>query len=162
MREEILTSAFKKLKARIVGIETVDDDVKDSLQEAFCRLWSKKETITDSRQAEGMLSVAARNARIDMIRRRKTHPETGLDGTADMPDENDRDEYGNLYKKVEAIIKDSLSDRDREILLRRERDGWEFEEIAEYYSISEANARMITARCRKKVRDIYKNKEITI
>ncbi|MDE6633448.1 MAG: sigma-70 family RNA polymerase sigma factor, partial [Muribaculaceae bacterium] len=43
----------------------------------------------------------------------------------------------------------------REILVHRDHDGWEFDEIASHYQISEANARMIVSRSRKTIREIY-------
>ncbi|MDE6855666.1 MAG: sigma-70 family RNA polymerase sigma factor, partial [Muribaculaceae bacterium] len=43
-------------------------------------------------------------------------------------------------------------------LYPRDRDGWEFDEIAESFGISEANARMIVSRARKTIRSLYLKK----
>lgn len=156
MKEDILTSAFRRLKTRIIG-DDGPDDIRDSLQEAFCRLWSRKETITNAKQAEGMLTVAARNIRIDSLRKQSAHPEIDIEAIKEPPESETTDNVADLYKEIDNLIKQHLSERDREILFHRERDGWEFDEIAEYYSISETNARVITARCRNKIRELYIN-----
>lgn len=158
MNEDFLTTAFRRLKTRFIRDDS-PDDIRDSIQEAFCRLWSRKETITNRKQAEGMLTVAARNIRIDMLRRQAIHPEIDIETIKGEPLELDTtEEATELYRNIDILIKQHLTERDREILLRRDRDGWEFNEIAEYYSISEANVRVITARCRKKIRELYINK----
>lgn len=157
MKEDILTSAFRTFKARFIGAES-SDEFRDSLQEAFCRLWSRKETITDRKQAEGMLAVAARNIRIDMHRRMSAHPEIDIEDIREPAASDTSEENADVYENIDALIRQNLTERDREIMLRRDRDGWEFEEIADYYSISEANARVITARCRKKIRELYINR----
>lgn len=157
MKEDKLTSAFRKIKARFAGLATSDDNVQDSLQEAFCRLWASKDSISDNREAEGKLTVTARNIRIDMLRRRAVHPELDISSIKEPPDIDFHDDLEELYQDVSDLISRHLTDRDREILLRRDRDGWDFEDIAQCYSISEANARVIIARSRKKIREIYRN-----
>lgn len=155
MNEDKLTSAFRKIRARIAGMSGADTDTEDSLQEAFCRLWTRRDSISDSRAAEGILTVTARHIRIDMQRRRTSHPETDLEDIRTPISEDAPDDYSGLYAEVSSLISRHLSERDREILLRRERDGWEFDEIARHFKISEANARVIIARSRKKIRDLY-------
>ncbi|MBD5224364.1 MAG: hypothetical protein HDS68_00120 [Bacteroidales bacterium] len=45
------------------------------------------------------------------------------------------------------------------ILFRRDRDEWSFEDIAKQYDITPANARLIVARARKTIRNIYRNND---
>lgn len=92
-----------------------------------------------------------------MLRRRAVHPELDISSIKEPPDIDYHDDLEELYQDVSDIISRHLTDRDREILLRRDRDGWDFEDIAQCYSISEANARVIIARSRKKIREIYRN-----
>ena len=61
----------------------------------------------------------------------------------------------SLYRKIDRIAAERLSQRDREILYHREKDGWEYDELAEMYGLSESNVRMIISRARKTLRSIY-------
>lgn len=61
-----------------------------------------------------------------------------------------------LITEINRLIDAHLSPRDREILQRHDRDGWEFDEIADHFGISQANARMIVSRARKTIRTIYR------
>lgn len=133
------------------------DDDEDALQEAFCRLWTRRADFSSQREAEGFLTVAARNVSIDRQRRRQTHPETDIDTVDRHPEVEEDTDRDDQIAEINRLIESHLSPRDRDILRRHDRDGWEFDEIAEHFHVSEANARMIVSRARKTIRTIYRN-----
>lgn len=157
MTKDFLTSAFQRLHSRIfAGTRRYigDDEAADALQEAFVRLWSAHPDIANLAHAEGMLTRTVRHLVIDSLRRSEK-----LASEKEIPEaEAPPDDISDIFERVNAIIANSLSERDREILLRRDRDGWEFEEIAEHFDLSEGNVRLIVSRARKTVRTIYNNK----
>lgn len=160
MDTEILISAFRNIRHRLRS-RTGGDDDEDALQEAFCRLWTRRSSIASQSDAEGFLSITSRNISIDRFRSKSSHPEIALDALTDREEPND--EEGNpsedLYNEVQRLISENLSDRDRDILNRRDRDGWEFDEIADYFGISESNARLVVSRARKTIREFYRNRQ---
>ena len=134
------------------------DDDEDALQEAFCRLWTRRADFSSQGEAEGFLTVATRNVSIDSQRRRQTHPETDIDTIERHPTtEEDNDFRIEQIAEINRLIELHLSARDRDILRRHDRDGWDFEEIADYFGITQANARMILSRARKTIRTLYRN-----
>lgn len=161
MNGEKLTEAFKRIKARFQGQDRNEEETIDSLQDAFCRLWTQKERIKDASDAEteNLLAVAARNIQIDKFRSSMRHPTDSLEALdytySAQPEDSEADE---VYKRVDRIVRLHISDRDREILYLRDRDGWEFEEIALKFNLSEGNVRMIISRTRKTIRDLYRQK----
>ena len=157
MKGDFLTSAFKSLRSRLNASGRHDDDSDDALQDAFYRLWARRNEIHGEREAEGMLAVTVRNIRIDRFRTMAAHPSTGFDGVAEPVQTADDDQTMETYARVNALVNESLSPREREILLRRDRDGWDFDELADSFGLSEANVRMILSRARKKVRDLYRS-----
>lgn len=158
MNQDFLTSAFRRLHSRLLaGSRRLigDDEAADALQEAFVRLWGRRTDIREKSQAEGMLITTVRRLTIDSLRRTGKLTSKEEIPEADPPPE---DTLPDLYEQVSAIIAEKLSGRDREILLRRDRDGWEFDEIAEHFGLSEGNVRLIVSRARKTVRTIYTNR----
>ncbi len=153
MDREIFISAFRNVRRRLMARHS--DDEEDALQDAFCRLWTRRDDISSQGEAEGFLTVAARNLTVDNHRRRQAHPETDIENVNRFQAEDDGDSMNDQYVEIQRLIERSLSPRDREILLHRDHDGWEFDEIASYYEISEANARMIVSRSRKIIRELY-------
>ena len=162
MNKEFLISAFRHVRLRMLsksGAASDRSDEEDALQEAFCRLWTRRESISRQCEAEGFLTVTARNIRIDQGRRRMTHPELDLDSAPEPTARtDDEDTSSDLMTEVKRLMESVLSPRDREILCRRDRDGWEFDEIAGHFGISEANARIIVSRARKTIRETYRKR----
>lgn len=132
------------------------DDDEDALQEAFCRLWIRRDDFSSGGEAEGFLTVTARNLTVDSHRRRQAYPETDIENASQfISDDKESEDQKDQFLEIRQIIETTLSPRDREILLHRDHDGWDFDEIASFYEISEANARMIVSRSRKTIREIY-------
>ena len=96
---------------------------------------------------------------IDRQRRRQTHPETDIDTLDRHPStEEDNDCRTERIAEVNRLIEAHLSARDRDILRRHDRDGWDFDEIADHFGITPANARMIVSRARKTIRTLYRDR----
>ena len=154
MERDFFISAFRNVRRRFLARRSDDDE--DSLQDAFCRLWTRRDDFSSQGEAEGFLTVAARNITVDSHRRMQAHPEFDIENANSFElDDEDRDSRNELFVEVRRLIESHLSPRDREILLHRDHDGWEFDEISVHYGISEANARMIVSRARKTIRKLY-------
>lgn len=157
MKSEILTIAFQRIRTRFRrGEDARDSDSDDALQEAFCRLWSKHGEIKDISHAEGLLVTTSKHIQIDGLRHRQSHQSVSLTDISDPPWEEEENTLAETYEQVTKLASRHLSDRDREILYLREKDGLEFSELAERYNLSEANVRMIVSRARKALREIYR------
>lgn len=142
---------------RIVG----DDDADDALQEAFARLWSRGEELPGEQAVEAVAVTTVRNVCIDTLRRQSVRRYDNIDDTPSaqaVADDNsdEASERTELYRNVTALIDSRLSSRDRLILYRRDRDGWDFDEIAAETGLTESNVRVILSRARKTIRQIYR------
>lgn len=161
MKKELLTSVYKKMRSRLIAraksVVISDDEARDVIQEAFCNLWTRPTRLEHEAQAEALFMTAVRNLSIDVIRRDNAKRTSSLEENTDMPDTGDTDAESRMetYRQVERIAGKHLSERDRDILFRRDRDEWSFEEIAEAYGTTPANVRVIVARARKTIRNIY-------
>lgn len=155
MNGEIITQAYQRIRMRLKRPGPPDDDADDALQEAFCRIWSKRENVKGESHAEGLLAVAVRNIRIDRRRREAVHPWVEIDEADGVAPDRDESDFREVYDRVDAIVEKSLSDRDRQILYLRDRDGWDFDEIGNRFGLTESNVRMIVSRARKTIRELY-------
>ncbi len=161
MKKELLTSVYNKMRSRLIAraksVVISDDEARDVIQEAFCNLWARPTRLEHEAQAEALFMTAVRNLSIDVIRRDNAKRTSSLEENTDMPDTGDTDAENRMetYRQVERIAGQHLSERDRDILFRRDRDEWSFEDIAEAYGTTPANVRVIVARARKTIRNIY-------
>lgn len=157
MKSEILTIAFQRIRTRFRRrLDDKDEDSDDALQEAFCRLWGRHGEITDVAHAEGLLVTTSKHIRIDGLRHQQSHQTVSLTDISDPPWEEEENSVAETYERVTKLASRHLSDRDREILYLRDKDGLEFSELAERYGLSEGNVRMIVSRARKTLREIYR------
>lgn len=157
MEEDALTSAFRRIGARLRrsarSLTGSDADADDALQEAFFRLWRRREDITAREQAEKLLTATVRNAGIDTLRARTRHSDSPVPEIAD--DTEDATAQSELLAEVKMLMETSLSPDHRSILYERDQYGWDITEIAEAHGLTEANVRMILSRSRKRVRELY-------
>lgn len=158
MGNDFLTSAFMKLSGRFRGGRRFADDSDDALQEAFCRLWRRRGDIRDEGEAENLLAVASRNIRIDDFRHRSAHPQIPIEDLSESIDDSLSDDVVEIAEEIGIMVRKCLSERDCNIFLLRDHDGWEFSEIASRYGLSESNVRLIVSRARKTVRENFRSK----
>lgn len=159
MNGENIISAFKKVRLRF-SLRTNDpvdkEDAEDALQDAFCRLWARKESLEATQNPEALFLTTARNIRIDGIRKKNTQASVSIDGIKEIPDDTGNDDdVTEVYNAVDRLASEHLSVRDREILFHRERDGWDFSDLAQHYGLSKGNIRLIVSRARKTLRALY-------
>lgn len=154
-------------RLRMTARRMVDDDaVDDALQDAFVRLWGRRDDFDCESAVEGVAVTTVRNICIDTLRRDTVRRHDNIDdnpSAAAVTDSGDtQQERMELYAEVADLIERQLSERDRRILYLRDRDGWEMQDIAIETGLSEANVRVILSRSRKTIRQIYlKRKSLT-
>lgn len=162
MEKDPLTSVFTSMRHRLIAaarrILSDDDDVTDALQDAFYRLWQRRDEIRSTDTAAGISIVTVRNIAIDTARRQQRHQSVPLDETDrdwPPPDDSTDDTTDDRIRQINAIIDSRLSPLHRTILYQREQYGWEIADIAQTHDLSEANVRMILSRARNTVRACY-------
>lgn len=150
-----MAALFHRLAPRLMGagkrLLGNNEDASDAMQDTFVKLWSKGGDITDA-----LVITAMRNTCIDAIRRRR---EAVALEEASIPDGGTEDTASTeLYDEVNRLIDQTLSERDREIMLMRDRDGYELDAIAEHTGLTEPNIRVILSRARRTVRQAYRDR----
>lgn len=153
MTDNSITALFERLRPRLMAagrrLLGNREDASDAMQETFVKLWKSK-----SDANEGTVMTAMRNTCIDALRQRR--PVDPIQETAFEPaTDSAPDSPGELYDEIHRIMKLALSERDLEIMIMRDRDGFELDAIAERTGLTEANIRVILSRSRRTVRQAY-------
>ena len=160
MSDKTLTSVFTRLRRKFLGMAMAilpnEDDAADALQDAFCKLWPRRDTINDEAKAEALTGVTLRNICIDRTRRR-TLPTVPLDEEHDTVDsETTYNEREERYNTVKAIIDNGLTVLQRRIIELKEIQGVGVEEIAKQLQMTESAVRMNLSRARNRIRECYR------
>lgn len=167
MDNGILTSAFADIRQRLMALAKRmlgnEEDAEDTVQDAFCRLWQRREKLESRQEVEGTSFVTVRNLCVDNKRRNSKMNEVSLDDNSTEAgfiesDEFEINERMAVYTEVKDIMNRYLSDVQRQVILLREYEGKSYDEISEQLGIQPATARMHVSRARKLIREIYRNK----
>ena len=164
MGDKTLTTVFTRLRRKFLNmamaIRPNEDDAADALQDAFCKLWPRRDSINDEAKAEALTSVTVRNICIDRTRKRAL-PTVPLDEEHDTVDsETTYKEREEKYNTVKAIIDNELTGLQKIIIELKEIEGVEIVEIAKQLQMKESAVRMNLSRARNKIRECYR-KEAT-
>lgn len=155
-----IISVFTRLRSRLLSVarDVVgnDDDADDVLQDAFVKLWLRQDAFVDIRQAELFSVATVRNLSIDRVRHRQVRRFVAIED--DVAVDGGDEQYLQTFDEVNSIVQHELTDVQRAIVEMRELQGAEYEDIARELSMKPAAVRMQLSRARKRVREIYRQK----
>ena len=160
MSDKTLTTVFTRLRRKFLNMAMAilpnEEDAADALQDAFCKLWPRRDTINDETKAEALTGVTLRNICIDRTRKRSL-PTVPLNEEHDTVDsETTYKEREERYNSVKAIIDNELTKLQRRIIELKEIEGVEIVEIARQLQMTESAVRMNLSRARNKIRECYR------
>ena len=145
------------LRAYLRGCFPTLNDVDDLIQDAYTRLLRAREA-GKVEHTKAYLFATARNAALDLFRRKQVVPMESIEGMEDstvlraQTDVAETVSHGQDLELLRAAI-DSLPPRCREILTMRKLRGMSYAAIAETLGVSEStvNAQLAlgVARCRR-------------
>ena len=133
------------------------EDAEDAVQEVLLKLWKQRDELEQCRSIEAFATTLVHNTCIDMWRRKRNNlpldrlpasftADSSPDAQAVMDDE---------IRLIHHIIHSSLPPLQRTIMLMKDVEGYETEEIAEITGCNAEAIRSNLSRARKKVREIY-------
>ena len=164
MNEEFLVTTFTEMRKGFLRLASRflpnEEDASDALQDAFCRLWPKRNQIHSSQEAEALAVTTIRNLCIDQIRKEKMDV-VELDAERDSkPSETIEERLAKeeLFLEVEEIINRQLSPMQRQILREKEYESKSIEEIADGLQMQPTAVRMQLSRARKTIRECYQKR----
>lgn len=134
------------------------EDAADVVQEAFCRLWPRREDIRNREEASALAVATVRNLCVDELRRRGKADLCGIEEERDArPDLSPHDELElrERYEWVDRCVQERLSEVQRTIWKLREEEELSTAEIAERLGMQPTAVRMNLSRARQKIRELY-------
>ncbi len=164
MSEEQLVNTFTALRKKFLRMASRllphDEEAEDALQDAFCRLWPRRDHINSTTEAEALTITTIKNICIDKLRKIK-HETVPIDEHRDTIEERDYEaEREELIKDVENIITTALTPVQQQIIEEKEYKGKTIDEIATTLSMQPSAVKMQLSRARKRIREIYKKREL--
>lgn len=155
--KRIVLPLHKSLYACAFAILRDEGDAADCLQEAFTRLWEKRDTLQKIGNIPGYAACTVRNTAITMLSRRKI-PSEPLTDAHDRLFESGQSPVGKLETSESmtafAEIFSRLSPSQREVIELSSIGGLSHSEIVEATGFSDENVRVLLSRGRKRLKEL--------
>ena len=131
-------------------------DAEDLVQEAYLKMWDKREGLTIISNPEAFSVTLVKNMCFDLLRSGKyvlNRQSLELNEVYNMS-QADNFEVRDEARQVRAIIA-QLPEQQRRIVTLRDVKGCSFEEIEQVTGLNATNVRVLLSRARKKIREEF-------
>lgn len=147
-----LTGKLYRLALRILGDSS---DAKDAVQEVFSKLWSMRERLAEVNNVDAFVTTILRNHCLDKIRTTHTVPMEDFQGRNGLvhPESVEDQFIHNDSARIIKLMIQKLPEMQREIMIMRDLEGLEFEEIQKLTQTNLNHIRVTLSRARKTIRD---------
>ena len=155
-------SFHPKLYRIALALVESPEDAEDILQEAYTKLWSKRDSLEAVQQPEAFAVTIVRNLCLDFLRSPRTNSrseplETVILHCEDSPER--QVETRDQLRQVVRLIQE-LPPNQRQVIRLRGMEDCSMEEIAEITGFSSANVRTLLSRARKYIKGKLKKENL--
>ena len=155
-------SFHPKLYRIALALVESPEDAEDILQEAYTKLWSKRDSLEAVQQPEAFAVTIVRNLCLDFLRSPRTNSrseplETVILHCEDSPER--QVETRDQLRQVVRLIQE-LPPNQRQVIRLRGMEDCSVEEIAEITGFSPANVRTLLSRARKYIKGKLKKENL--
>ncbi len=151
---------YRRMYAVAMTMLHNSDDASDMVQEAFTKLWEKRDELQNIDNTEAYCVTVIKRICIDRIRNYNEQTCDYMEQTNLMT--NDADDIRKIIEGreklqiVKALI-NNLPEQQRNILKLRAIGECSFEEIQKLTGLSDVNARTLLSRARRRLKELYNN-----
>lgn len=128
-------------------------DAEDAIQDIMLKLWERRKKIAQHPNMSGLVILTARNHCLDVLKKKRLPIEKNELRVVPVPaiDGNESMEWKELQQLILEIL-EKVPVNQREVLLLRDLDGYEYSEIAAALELKVEHVRVLLSRARKLVR----------
>ena len=132
-------------------------DAEDMVQEAYLKLWNKRDELADVLNTEAYCVTLIKNLCYDVLRRSQPDEDGRPPEELNLPTDTNiareveqRDEVNQVRRLIGR-----LPEQQKRVILLRDVNDCSFEEIEQATGLNAINIRVLLSRARKKIREQY-------
>ncbi|QTE21428.1 RNA polymerase sigma factor [Polaribacter cellanae] len=129
-----------------------NESAEDAVQEIMIKLWDRRNKIANHPNIPGFVFLTARNYCLDLLKKKKSNFNSSEYQLKILESDTNQHqiEWKELTENIKNILKE-LPEKQAEVMLMRDLDGFEFKEIAIITNQKIEHVRVLLSRARKQV-----------
>ena len=153
--KRLLLPHYRQMYVTAMTILRNSDDASDAVQEAFTRLWEKRDDLPNIDNPEAYCVTTIRRICIDRLRR-TTYPINDLtEDTMLISDNSDEQADNRESIQLVTLLMSKLPEQQRQVLQLRAFNDCSFEEIESITGLTGVNVRTLLSRARRRMRELF-------
>ncbi len=153
--KRLLLPHYRQMYVTAMAILRNSDDASDAVQEAFTRLWEKRDDLPNIDNPEAYCVTTIRRICIDRLRR-TTYPINDLtEDTMLISDDSDEQADNRESIQLVTLLMSKLPEQQRQVLQLRAFNDCSFEEIESITGLTGVNVRTLLSRARRRMRELF-------
>lgn len=133
-------------------------DAEDMVQDAYIKLWNKRNELNHIENEESYCIVILRNLCLDFLKSKNKNPVESTDNII-LTDKNiaiNDIENQETINHIEILIA-QLPEQQQKIIRLRHFEDYSNEEIEQIMGLTNVNVRVLLSRARKKIKELFNN-----
>lgn len=153
--KRLLLPHYRRMYATAITILRNSDDASDAVQEAFTRLWEKRDDLPNIDNPEAYCVTTIKRICIDRIRKNALPINEVTEDTLLISDDSDIQADNRESLQLVTLLMNKLPEQQRQVLQLRAFNDCSLEEIESITGLTGVNVRTLLSRARRRMKELF-------
>lgn len=155
--KRLLLPHYRRMYATAITILRNSDDASDAVQEAFTRLWERRDELPNIDNPEAFCVTTVKRICIDRLRRSTLPINEVTEDTLLIADDSDKQADTRESLQLVTLLMNKLPEQQRQVLQLRAFNECSLDEIESITGLTGVNVRTLLSRARRRMRELFNN-----
>lgn len=153
--KRLLLPHYRRMYATAITILRNSDDASNAVQEAFTRLWEKRDDLPNIDTPEAYCVTTIKRICIDRIRKNALPINEVTEDTLLISDDSDIQADNRESLQLVTLLMNKLPEQQRQVLQLRAFNDCSLEEIESITGLTGVNVRTLLSRARRRMKELF-------
>ena len=155
--KHLLLPHYKRMYTTAMTVLRNSDDASDAVQEAFTRLWERRDELPNIDNPEAFCVTTVKRICIDRLRRSSLPINEVNEDTLLIADDSDKQADTRESLQLVTLLMNKLPEQQRQVLQLRAFNECSLDEIESITGLTGVNVRTLLSRARRRIRELFNN-----